>query len=327
LNLFSRCTVQVAAVITFLTLLSSPSVVYGNDLCVQLKWYHQSQFAGFYVAKEAGLYKSEGLNISFKEGGPHIDWQKQMSNADCPIGITNAYEIVKAKANSIRVKAIATVAQVSPVVWFSLKESGIRDPRQFKGKSIALVPTGKIHLRGMLKKVGVSLDDIQLKPFSLDLTPLYAKEVDVWSGYVTNLVTKAQQDGYEVNVIHPINYGVQIYDDVIYAREEFIDKSPDVLEKFLRASLNGWAEAIKDTETAVLHTLKYSRSKDRMHEQRLLERSIPYIHTGEVPIGWMEEEIWHEICQLTWDVGLTKQCVLSENMFTDVFLRIIYGDQ
>ena len=76
-----------------------------------------------------------------------------------------------------------------------------------------------------------------------------------------------------------------------------------------------------------MHTLKYSKSKDRMHEQRLLERSIPYIHTGEVPIGWMEEEIWQEICQLTWDVGLTKQCVLSKNIFTDVFLRIIYGDQ
>ena len=185
MNLFPRYTGRVAAVVIFLTLLTSPAVVYSNDLCVQLKWYHQSQFAGFYVAKEEGLYTSEGLNISFKEGGPHIDWQKQMSNADCPIGITNAYEIILAKANSIPVKAIATVAQVSPIVWFSLRESGIRDPRQFKGKSIALVPTGKIHLRGMLKKVGVSLDDVQFKPFSLDLTPLYEKEVDIWSGYVT----------------------------------------------------------------------------------------------------------------------------------------------
>jgi len=324
--MYSRCISILAAVIFLIMLLISDNV-YSSDLCVQLKWYHQSQFAGFYVAKEEGLYKSEGLHITFKEGGPHIDWQKQMSNADCPIGITNAYEIVLAKANSIPVKAIATVAQVSPMVWFSLKESGIRDPRQFKGKSMALVSTGKIHLRGMLKKVGVSLDDVQFKPFSLDLTPLYEKEVDIWSGYVTNLVTKAQQDGYEVNVIHPLNYGVQIYDDVIYAREELIDKSPDLLEKFLRASLKGWTQAIKDTETAVFHTLNYSISKDRMHEQRLLERSIPYIHTGEVPIGWMEEEIWHDICQLTWDVGLTKQCVLSKNIFTDVFLRIIYGDQ
>ena len=327
MHLSSRCTIRVAAVVIFLALLNSPDLVFSSDLCVQLKWYHQAQFAGFYVAKEEGLYKSEGLNISFKEGSPDIDWQEQMRKADCPVGITNAYEIVIAKDGNVPVKAIAAIAQVSPIVWFTLKEGGITGPRQFKGKKVVLVPTGKIHLRGMMKKVGISIEDIEIMPFSMDLTSLYKKEVDVWSGYITNFVTKAEQEGYDVNVIHPINYGIQIYDDVIYAREEFIDNFPDLLEKFLSASLKGWTHAIKDTKTAVIHTLIYSRTKDRVLETRLLERTIPYIHTGEVPIGWMEDEIWHETCELTWDVGLTKQRVLSNSLYTDVFLRTIYGDR
>ena len=108
-----------------------PRVVFSEDLCIQLKWLHQSQFAGFYVAKEEGLYKAEGLDVEFVEGGPLIDWQERMKDVRCPIGITNPYEIAIARARGVPVKAVAAVDQVSPIVWFALKESGIREPRQF----------------------------------------------------------------------------------------------------------------------------------------------------------------------------------------------------
>jgi NitT/TauT family transport system substrate-binding protein len=183
---------------TALTLLFIiPGTVFSEELCVQLKWYHQSQFAGFYLAKEEGLYEREGLQVSFIEGGPQIKWQEKMKDDECPFGITNAYEIVVAKSKQTPINAIAAVAQVSPIVFFALEKSGIRDPRQFKGKKIALVPTGKIHLRGMLKKVGISLDEVHLEPFSVDMSRLYKGEVDIWSGYITNLVTRAEEEGYK----------------------------------------------------------------------------------------------------------------------------------
>jgi NitT/TauT family transport system substrate-binding protein len=313
--------------VIFIVLSAIPKTGFSEDLCVQLKWFHQSQFAGFYVAKEEGLYKREGLNVTFVEGGPHIQWQEKMKGVECPVGITNAYEIVVAKSKQIPIKAIASVAQVSPIVFFALEKSGIRDPRQFKGKKVALVPTGKIHLRGMLKKVGIPFDEIQLEPFSVNMTRLYKGEVDIWSGYITNLVTKAEEEGHRVNVIHPINYGIQIYDDVIYAREDLIANSPEVVERFLRASLKGWTKAIQDPELAVQHTLTYNKIKNAKHEKGLLLRTIPYIHTGEAPIGWMEKSIWDDICVLTKDVGLINQCVLSDRLYTDKFLRAIYKEQ
>jgi hypothetical protein len=120
---------------------------------------------------------------------------------------------------------------------------------------------------------------------------------------------------------------IQIYDDVIYAREDLIGNSPDIVQRFLRASLQGWLKAIQDPERAVAHTLRYSKAKDIEHEKGLLLRTIPYIHTGEVPIGWMEQLIWDEICVLTKDVGLINQCVLSDRLYTDKFLRAIYKEQ
>lgn len=305
----------------------TPQNGFAKDLCVQLKWYHQSQFAGFYLAKEEGLYKSLGLDVRFFEGGPDIDWQKRMKDINCPVGITNAYEVVIAKSRGVPVKAIAAVAQVSPVVWFALEESGIKGPRQFHGKKIALVPTGKIHFMGMLEKVGVRLDEVKIMPFSVDMSPMYRGEVDVWSGYHTNLVTKAEQEGYDVNIIHPLNYGIQIYDDVIYAREDLINKSPVIVREFLRASLKGWMNAIKHPERAITHTLKYTRNENREHEMRLFQRTMPYVHTGEVLIGWMEKSIWDEICFLTEKVGLINSRIASEEVYTDTFLHDIYPEE
>ena len=114
-------------------LLIIPGIGFSEDFCVQLKWFHQSQFAGFYVAKEEGLYEREGLNVTFVEGDPQIQWLEKMKDVECPIGITNTYEIVVAKSNQTPIMAIAAVAQVSPIVFFTLEKRGIRDPRQFRG--------------------------------------------------------------------------------------------------------------------------------------------------------------------------------------------------
>jgi ABC-type nitrate/sulfonate/bicarbonate transport system substrate-binding protein len=296
-----------------------------RDLCVQLKWVHQSQFAGFYLAAEKGLYKSEGLEISFREGGPLTDWQETLADPSCPVGVTNAYEIVIARARGVPVRAVAAIDQASPIVWFTLAESPIHGPRQFKGRRVVVVPTGRVHFRGMLDAVGLYERDVTVVPFSFDLTPLYNGTVDVWSGYHTNLVTRAEREGHKVRIIHPINYGVQIYDDVIYVRDEMIAADRAAVLGFLRATLRGWREAVRNPGEAVSATLAFAPRADAGHEQTLFLRSIPYVHTGEVPIGWMDKAVWDDIRALTCASEGMLACPEAEAVFTDEFLREIYG--
>jgi ABC-type nitrate/sulfonate/bicarbonate transport system substrate-binding protein len=311
--------------VTLLSLLTAASTVQAaENLCVRLKWFHQSQFAGFYVAAEEGYYSAAGLEVKFLEGGPQVDWQAAMADPACPLGITNAYEIVIARERGIPVRAVAAIAQVSPIVFFSLKSSGIARPVDFRGKRLALVPTGKIHFLGMLRRAGVPPASIKIEPFSLDMQRLYKGHVDVWSGYHSNLVTQAEQDGYSLNIIHPVDYGVQIYDDVIYAREELIDKSPDILLMFLSASFRGWSDAVREPALGLKHSLTYAKGRKETLERKLLLRTIPYVHTGEVPVGWMDPVVWEDICFLTREVGLTKRLVPFADAYTASFLNQIY---
>lgn len=304
---------------------STPATAKPVEICVQLKWYHQAQFAGFYMAREEGYYRAEGLKVNLIESGPGVDWQKIMKADLCPLGIINAYEIIIARQRGTPVKAVAAMDQVSPIVWFSLKGSGITNPRQFKGKKVVMVPTGRLHLIGMMTKVGLSLSDMEILPFSLDMAPLYRGDVDVWSGYSTNLVTKAEEDGHSVAVIHPFDYGVQIYDDVLYVEEAFAQRNPEAVTGFLRATFKGWMEAFKRQDDAIEYTLRYAKGGVREHEKKLLSRTLPYVHTGEVPIGWMEGPVWEDISRLAFEAGLTQRMIPVGEVFDDSFLKRAHG--
>lgn len=328
-NLLKRPALMFGLFLCLFVLLPGEGLCEGKPrkLCVQLKWLHQAQFAGFYVAKDEGYYREEALEVEFFEGGPHVRWLERMADPSCPVGITNAHEIIIGVSKGLPVQAIAAIDQVSPIVFFSLRESGIRDPRQFKGKRVALVPTGKLHFLGMMQKVGVDVKDVVVRPFSFDMTPLYEGQVDVWSGYHTNIVIRAEDEGHSVNVIHPVEYGIQIYDDVIYVRRELAEGSPEVVEGFLRATLKGWSKAVREPEEALEITMRYVKDAEHAHEARLLKRTIPYVHTGEVPVGWMEKSVWEDIAVLARDVGLTEKPVSAGSVFTDRFLKAIYGEE
>jgi len=300
--------------------------VAAEELCIRLKWFHQAQFAGFYVAKERGYYDHQDLQVRFLEGGPEMDWQKEMKEGPCPLGVVNASDVVIGVSRQSGIKAVAAINQVSPIVWFALSKSGIHDPRQFAGKKVVLVPTGKMQFSAMMDRVGVPLSRIHVMPFSLDLTPLYTGEIDVWSGYHTNLVTRAERDGYSVQVIHPMDYGVEIYDDVIYARTDLIEKDAGRLTRFLDATLKGWAHVIRNPEDGLEDTMKYTPGEDRAFQAAFLRRMIPYVHTGEVPIGWMEAGRWEETCKMAQSLGLVPQAPSANAVFTDQFLRQLYPE-
>lgn len=293
-------------------------------LCVQLKWTHQAQFAGFYVAKEKGFYRDQGLDVMFKEGGPDVKWQDVMLDKTCPIGITNAQEIVTAASKGAHVRAIAAINQVSPIVWFSLKKSGITGPRQFRGRRIAIVPTGRLQFLGMMRKLKMNPAEIVTVPFSVDLGSLYRGEADVWSGYHPNLITKAVSDGYEVNIISPSDYGVEIYDDVIYANSELIEKHPETVRAFLKATIQGWQAAIGNTDMAVRAIMSNMKKGDAGVQFSMLSRTIPYVYTGETPIGWMERSSWQEAAGLALEAGLIKTIPPPDAIFTDRFIREIH---
>ncbi len=298
-----------------------------KEVTVKLKWLHQAQFAGIYTAIEKEFYKKEGLRINlipFSFEKPTI---QSVVNNEADFGITGADELILARAKGFPLKAIAVIYKINPVCAYALKESGIKTPYDFIGKTIGLERGTNVDLLyfAMMKKLKIDRKKIKEISIRYDASELIKGITDVSTGYIINEPHQAIEAGYEVNTILMADYGINIYADVLFTRDELIDQQPKLVEKFLRATLKGWQYAIEHELEAVNHTLKYSTDTTLSHQLYMLTTSIPLIHTGDNPLGMMKKEEWEKVQNLLIEQNLLKDPIDIEQVFTLEFLEKIYG--
>ena len=294
---------------------------------VKLKWLDQAQFAGNYVAKEKGFYASEGLKadlVPFSFEDPTID---AVANGTAMFGITGADELLLARARGLPLKAFAVIYRTNPVCAYSLKEKGVTKPQDFIGKTVGLEKGTNVEYLyyAMMSRLGIDRSQINEVVIGYDASELLNGTTDVSTGYIINEPDQAIEAGHEVNTILMVEYGVNMYADVLFAREDTINNHPELVEKFLRATLKGWQYAIEHEDEAVDITLKYDVNGSRSHEAYMLHNSIPLISTGEAPIGWMDKSGWEQVQNILEEQKILNRTMNVDDAYTTVFLEKIYG--
>src|ERR1700756_3725470 len=175
-----------------------------ESVTLRLKWFHQAQFAGFYVAKEKDFYKSVGLNVDIQPGGPDFPAIQMVSGGNEQFGVTGADQILIARSKGVPVVALAVIYRRNPFVLFSLAKSGIKTPADWVGKKVGVKIGGNEELiyRAVLAKAGIDKAKLSEIPVKFDMTPLLAGAIDVWPGYLINEVLEAKEKGFDANVIY-----------------------------------------------------------------------------------------------------------------------------
>jgi NitT/TauT family transport system substrate-binding protein len=303
-----------------------------DEVRLQLKWLHQAQFAGYYLALEKGFYAAENLHVTFIEGGHDIDQCEQLINGKADIAVTAAETVFLRQTLGHSLVALAAIYQRSAVVFAAKKESAIRRPDDFIGKTIAVgnMDSGgfveaHVQFQALLQKVGVSDAAITVVPYDIFYADFLADKVDVTPSYFTGGVIKLRNQGVDLRLIWPGDYGISFYSDTLVTSSQYLKNNGDTALRFLRATLKGWQYAIEHSEEAVDATMQYTKSKDRQMQLDMHEAQIPLVHTGVYPIGWMQKEVWQDMHDLLLRQGLLHQPVADINaVFTVDLLKTIY---
>jgi len=242
-------------------------------------------------------------------------------------GIIGSNPIIKARADSLPVTAIGVIYQKNPLCCYSLKESGITKPQDFIGKTIGLKPgenTQSYHV--MVDKLGLDANQINEVQIGYGVDELISGITDVSTGFSVNEPHRVIEAGHDVNVLLFADYGVDVYADTLITSEQVINSSPGLVEKFLRATIRGWQYAIENEEETVDIILKYATESTKSHEEYMLRQSIPLIHTGSVPIGWMEKEKWQYGHDILLQTGSIDKEIDIDEVFNSSFLNKVYGE-
>jgi NitT/TauT family transport system substrate-binding protein len=128
-------------------------------------------------------------------------------------------------------------------------------------------------------------------------------------------------DGVRATAIWPSDYGVPFYADVIFATEQYIEEHPDVVGRFVQATLKGWQKAIEDPDLATTATLAVDPNLERGMQLAAMEMSIPLIDTGEDTLGWMRPEIWQTMHDILLEQGLIDAPVDLDAVYTNQFVE------
>jgi len=311
-----------AIVLAFVASVLTSGARADTAVTVRLKWFNQAQFAGFYVAQDKGYYKSGGLDVNIQPGGPDFPAIQMVAGGNEQFGVTGADQILIARSKGVPVVALAVIYRRNPFVLFSLAKSGIRTPADWIGKKVGVQIGGDEELiyRAVLAKAGIDKSKLTEIPVKFDISPLLAGAIDVWPGYLINEVLAAKEKGFDVNIIYPADYGINIYADTLFTTEKMIEQHPDVVRNFVFATIKGWESAVGSPEEAARITVKHGDKLTYGHELAMMKATVPLLRPEGKPIGWMDPAAWSSTQKLLLEAEFQKQPVDVSKAFTMQFL-------
>ncbi len=297
-------------VLLFLCLLPIPTIAQqsGEPLTLQLKWKHQFQFAGYYIALEKGYYAEVGLDVTIQPHGGIKSPTATMLAGNADYAVTSS-DIVIHRALGEPVVALGAIFQHSAYGFLVREDSGIKSVEDFAGRKVML-GTGSqdAALQATLRSAGIKPADITQLPSSFDVNSLIQGETDVFNAYVTDQRFSLEQAGVAGRYILPIKYGVDFYGDVLVTTEKEIEQHPERVDRFLQASLKGWDYALTHQDEAIdLIQKKYN--SQRMNYKHLAfeaHATRELIQPLLVTLGHMNPARWKQIKNTLEEHGFIK---------------------
>ncbi|BBN83090.1 hypothetical protein PA25_30750 [Pseudoalteromonas sp. A25] len=271
-----------------------------ENVVLQLKWVHQFQFAGYYMAKEKGFYEQAGLNVTILPADTSSpDTHFKVLAGQAHFGVTHS-GILQSRIQGKPLVALAAILQSSPYCWMVKEDSQIYTPKDFKGKRISYLGKAEnAELIVMLRQAGV---DIAQLPLYSGLYPMADFEkglFDALQVYVTNEPFKMRQKGVATRQICPKQYGINVYGDILFTSQNLIAQKPAMVEKFRQASLRGWRYAMLNMNESI-DVIRSKYNPDKSKEQLAYEADTlrPFITQAGISIGSMSVARWQWIAQL-----------------------------
>ena len=293
-----------------------------QPVAVQLKWLHQTQFAGFYVAEQEGYYAEQGIEVTLAP----VDFARpsgieQVLEQEYQFGIASAADLIIARSEGKPVKAVAVIYRIDPYIFLVKPDAGINSPYDFQGHKVAYTP-GVVNIyQAVANTLNLDLTQIEQVPYDgFDLWECW-EVAPVCLNYATNGPVILDMAGEAYRVFWPGEFGISWYGDVLFTTDQLIKDQPDLVEHFVQATLQGWQKAVGNPDLAVQITLKYDENLDPAFQTQAMNVSLPLIDTGELPIGVMASEGWQTLYDTLLKQDIISEQIEVEDLYTNQFVR------
>src|SRR6201996_7924795 len=213
-------------------------------------WVPEPEQGGVFQALSDGTYKQYGLDVTIVPGGPNNNNRILLTAGKLDFFLSaNTLQSFDAVTNNIPVIAIAAMFEKDPQVFLTHPESKVTKLEDLKPLTLFISKEGIASYFQWLKSEYKFSED-KVKPYTFNSQPFIADKQSAMQGYVTSEPYAVEQAAkFKPNVLLLADYGFNTYSTMIETRSDLIDKKPDLVQRFVDASIIGWYHYIYGDNT------------------------------------------------------------------------------
>ena len=284
---------------------------------LQLQWFPQAQFAGYFAALDKGYYRDEGFDVTILPGAVEIVPATVVAGGQAEFGISWVPRMLAPRESGTDGVVIGQIFQRSPTLQVSFKDRNITKPEDLKGKKVGSWGFGnEAELYAGLHKAGIdpaNKSDVNIIAQQFDMVAFGAGEIDaaqamIYNEYAQVLETKNPKTGKlytadDLNVISWEQYGTSMLQDAIFASDAWLKKTgnEDIAVKFLKASFKGWIFCRDNPDECVDIVLKHDAKLPKGHQTWQLNEVNGIIWPAPNGIGITDKAAFDRTVQVALD--------------------------
>ena len=304
-----------------------------DDVKLQLQWFTQAQFAGYYAAKDRGFYTDLCLNVEILQGAVEIVPTTVLDQGGSDFAISwvpRAIASIEAGADIVN---IAQVFERSGTLQVSLKSTGINSVSDLRGKNVGNWGFGNEFelLAGLRKNSLNPTSDVKLVQQEFNMKALLNGDIDaaqamIYNEYAqvleaTNPDTGNLYKASELNVINWNDEGTAMLQDAIWADKSKLENDPayrNIAERFVEASLEGWIYCRDNHGDCLNVVLNNGPTLGRSHQDWQLNEINNLIWPADGGVGVMVKSLADQTARISVDEEILNSDPGSSWYRTDV---------
>lgn len=204
-------------------------------------WVAQGEHGGFYQALADGTYRKYGLDVTVVQGGPNVNNRILLTVGKIDFFMSaNTLQSFDAVAQNVPVVPVAAIFQKEPQVLIAHPGQGIEKFEDLKQLTLFVSREGVATYFQWLK-ADYGFDERRVRPYTFNPQPFLADKRSAMQGYITSEpFAIEQQAGFKPRMFLLADQGFDAYSTLIETRRDLIAKRPDLVQRFVDASIVGW---------------------------------------------------------------------------------------
>ena len=285
-------------------------------------------FVGAYVAQEKGFFRDENLAVDIRHT-QNNDQVQLLLAGEVQVSTGNGAQVIKRNSTDLNLVSIALIGQRSEQGFAVLTTSDINSIKDWEGKTFGYKGSVPAEFLAIANAGGADVSKIKQVSVGFDPRVLSEKQVDILPVFFSNEPGTLNDLGVKTKIFDPMDFGVQSLGLTYITSGDYLNKDPDALQRFVKASLRGIYYANDHRDEALDVVLKYAPQEEREHQRFMLNTELDRAQTDLTKkngIGSQTREQWQSLADTLLQYrGIDKPVDVSR-LYTTKFVEASYKD-